>query len=45
MMRMDDPPDDGKPVGRVTFTVACLIIGAATFVVVFYLAALALLPG
>lgn len=43
-MRMDDPPGDGKPVSRATFTVACVIVGAATFVVVFYLAALAFLP-
>lgn len=44
MMRMDDPPGEPKPTGRVTFTVACVIVGACTFVVVFYLAAIALLP-
>lgn len=42
MMRMDDPPDR-KPASRLTFTVACVILGACTFVVIFYLAAIALL--
>jgi hypothetical protein len=40
MMRMDDSPDR-KPTTPVGFTVACVIIGACTFVVVFYLAAIA----
>ena len=44
MMRMDDPPgDDDKQVSRLTFTVCCVVLAVCTFVVVFYLAAIALL--
>jgi hypothetical protein len=40
-MRMDDPPREPKPSDRVFFVVAVTIVGVATFVVAFYLAALA----
>ena len=43
-MRMDDPPGDVKPVSRTAFIVALAIVGVCTFVVAFYLAALAFLP-
>jgi hypothetical protein len=41
-MRMDDPPGS-KPPERVTFIVACVILGICAFVVAFYLAAIALM--
>ena len=44
-MRMDDPPREPKPSDRAFLTIAVAIVGVATFVVVFYLAALAFLPG
>jgi hypothetical protein len=39
---MDDQPN-GRPSSRAAFVVACMVLGAATFVVVFYLAALAVM--